>query len=150
MLDLLRLGRITADPGLEQKAARISRIFARKARRLPAAHAMLMTSLDFALGPSREVVVGGKEGADDTRAMLKALSSGFTPNKVVVFVPADREEPRILRYARYAQGMEMMDERATAYVCTDYTCKLPTTDVERMLSLLSGEDGEKDARTGGR
>jgi len=27
--------------------------------------------------------------------------------------------------------------RATAYVCMNYNCKLPTTDIDKMLQLLN-------------
>jgi uncharacterized protein YyaL (SSP411 family) len=136
MLNLLRLGRLTGNAALEQKAARIPEAFSGRVRQSPSAYAMLMAALDFALGTSYEVVIVGKPGAGDTRAMLRALGESFVPGKVVVFVPAGEEKPRILRHAGYAEGMSMKKGKATAYVCTNYNCKLPTTDVGEMLRML--------------
>jgi uncharacterized protein YyaL (SSP411 family) len=34
------------------------------------------------------------------------------------------------------ESMTALDGKATAYVCENYTCKLPTTDVDRFGQLL--------------
>ena len=59
MLNLLRLGRITANSGLEQKAAKIGRAFFENVRQSPSAYTQLMIAIDFAVGPSYEVVIVG-------------------------------------------------------------------------------------------
>jgi hypothetical protein len=61
----------------------------------------------------------------------------FLPGKVVVLRPADkREAAEIIRMAPYTEFMVPKDGKATAYVCTDFVCKLPTTDVSQMLANL--------------
>jgi len=67
MLNLLRLGQITGDPDLENKAIGICRAFSGALREYPAAYTQLLVAADYALGPSYEVVVAGDSGADDTR-----------------------------------------------------------------------------------
>ena len=32
-----------------------------------------------------------------------------------------------------------IDHQATAYVCENYVCQLPTTDVKKLAQLLAGE-----------
>jgi uncharacterized protein YyaL (SSP411 family) len=136
MLNLLRLGRLTANTDLEEKASRISAAFSKKVGESPSAYTMLMSALDFGLGPSYEVVIVGKPGAEDTEAMLTELGRHFLPRKVAVFVPVDEEKPKVLHFAGYAEGMNMKGGKATAYVCTNYNCKLPTNNVSEMLRML--------------
>jgi uncharacterized protein YyaL (SSP411 family) len=136
MLNLLRLGRMTADPDLEEKAARLGSTFSGNVRQLPSAHAQLMVALDFAVGPSYEVVVAGKTQAKDTRDMLRALRTRFLPNKVVVLNPDERESPEIAELAPFIKNQSSTGGRATGYVCMNYNCKLPTTDIDKMLELL--------------
>ena len=100
------------------------------------AHIQFLTSLDFALGPSYEVVVVGKQGASDTNAMLKALRSEFIPNKVVLFRPDGDDAPAIVRLASFTEHQTSIDGGATAYVCRNQACNAPTTDTLQMLTSM--------------
>ena len=135
MLNLLRLGRMSADPDLERKAARIDRAFSQGVRQAPAAHTQLLVAVDFARGPSYEVVIAGQSDAQDVRDMLRGLRTQFVPNKVVLFRP-DGESPEIARVAEFTQYQPSIEGQATAYVCRNYNCEFPTTDTDTMLKLL--------------
>jgi hypothetical protein len=135
-LNLLRLARITANTNLEEKAVKIGRAFSEAINQSPSAHTQLMLAVDFMGGPSYEVVIAGKSGAKDTKAMIGALREHFVPNKVVLFRPTEEESPEIIRLAEYTKYQSSIDGKATAYVCLNYNCKLPTTDSEKMLELL--------------
>jgi hypothetical protein len=136
MLNLLRLGRMSADSDLEEKAARIGIAFSKTVKELPSAHAQLMVALDFAIGPSYEVVIAGQARAEDTRAMLEALRTRFLPNKVVLLNPDERESPEIAELAPFIRNQSSIGGKATGYVCMNYNCRLPTTDIGKMLELL--------------
>jgi len=137
MLNLLRLGRMTAASNLEEKAARIGSAFSGSVRKLPSAHTQLMVALDFGIGPCYEVVIAGKAQSEDTKVMIKALRTRFLPNKVVLLNPVERESPEIATLAEFTNNQRSIDGRATAYVCMNYNCKLPTTDINKMLQLLN-------------
>jgi uncharacterized protein YyaL (SSP411 family) len=136
MLNLLKLAKITANPDFERKAIGIVRAFSRIVKQLPLAHTQLMIALDFALGPSYEVVVVGKPGSEDTNKMLKSLHRPFVPNKVVVFCSTEKGYPGIEEIAEFAKNYSALNGKATAYVCINYECGLPTTDVDKMLEML--------------
>jgi len=137
MLNLLRLGRMTATSDLEEKAARIGSAFSGSVKQLPSAHTQLMVALDFGVGPCYEVVIAGKAQAEDTKAMAKALRTRFLPNKVVLLNPGERESPEIAKLAEFTKNQSSIGGKATAYVCSNYNCKLPTTDIGKMLELLN-------------
>jgi uncharacterized protein YyaL (SSP411 family) len=137
MLNLLRLGRMTANSDLEGKAVKIGRAFSRSVKKLPSAHTQLMVALDFGIGPCYEVVIVGNAQAEDTKAMVKALRTRFLPNKVVLLNPTDRESPDIAQLAEFTKNQSSISGKATAYVCLNYNCKLPTTDINKMLELLN-------------
>jgi len=136
MWNLLRLSRLSGNPDLEKKASRMSATFSQEIAKSPASYTMFMTALDFAFGPTHEVVVVGKAQAEDTRIMLQVLGEKFLPETVVLFRPADKKDPPILRYASFLKFMSALDGKATAYVCTDFKCGLPTTSVDNMLGTL--------------
>jgi uncharacterized protein YyaL (SSP411 family) len=134
-LNTIRLGRITADQGLVGKAESLMEFFSERIAMAPASHTMMMAALDFLVGPSKEVIISGRREAEDTKTMLKAINRRFLPNKIVLFVP-EGDPGEITEIAEYAKSYGSLDGRATAYVCSDYQCQLPTTSVEEMLTLL--------------
>ena len=139
-LNLLRLGHITGRQGYLQKAESIGKAFSGSVNRYPPGHAHLMVALEYALHPNYEIVIAGKPRAKDTRAMLTALRKPFLPGKVVVLRPTDKEAAaEIIRMAPYTEFMVPKDGKATAYVCTNFVCKLPTTEISQMLANLQVE-----------
>jgi uncharacterized protein YyaL (SSP411 family) len=136
MLNLLRLGRMTATPDWEERAAGIGRAFSQSVKQLPSAHTQLMVALDFGIGTGYEVVIAGSAHAEDTRVMVRALRTRFLPNKVVLLNPGEQESPEIAQLAAFTRNQPSIGGKATAYVCLNYNCKLPTADVRKMLELL--------------
>jgi uncharacterized protein YyaL (SSP411 family) len=137
MLNLLRLGRMTANSGLEEKAAKIGRAFSGSVKQSPSAHTQLMVALDFGIGPCYEVVIAGNAKAEDTKAMVKALRTRFLPVKVVLLNSSEQKLPEIAQLAEFTRNQSSIGGKATAYVCQNYNCKLPTTDINKMLELLN-------------
>ncbi len=138
-LNFLRLARLTGDTSWEEKAAATTRAFSGTVAKAPASFTFMMTALEFALGPSREVVIVGDPAADDTREMLRALGRAYVPNAVVVLRPAGDDEPEIVELAEYTRGLSQVGGRATAYVCERFSCRAPTNDVREMLASLGVE-----------
>jgi hypothetical protein len=60
----------------------------------------------------------------------------FIPNKVVLFRPANEERPEVVELAPFTRTHTPVENRATAFVCSNYACRLPTNDAEEMLSML--------------
>jgi uncharacterized protein YyaL (SSP411 family) len=139
MLNLLRLGRLTAQSELEAQAQQLFQAFAAGVSPRPSLHAHLMLAVDFGLGPAQEIVIVGDSRAEDTQAMLQALHATFAPNSVVVLRPTEEDTPDILRLAKYLAPYVSLDGKATAYICRNYQCSLPTTDAHEMLALLKQE-----------
>ena len=133
MLNLLRLGRITADSALEEKAAGTGRAFFEIIEPLPPACPQLMAAVDYASGTSYELVVVGDSQADDTRKMLQSIHRKFIPNKVVIFVPAELDSPEINSIVPFTGQTTSIDGKATAYICVNYICRLPITDIGTMI-----------------
>ncbi|MCZ7397167.1 MAG: thioredoxin domain-containing protein [Candidatus Methanoperedens sp.] len=137
MMNLLRLGKITANPEFEKKAEEVGRAFSSIVSQMPSAYTQLMSAIDFALGPTSEVVIAGDPKARDTKAMLSVLRREFIPNKIVILRDMKSE---IENLAEFIRLLPYAKDKATAYVCRNYSCKLPTNDTEKMLELLNTSD----------
>jgi len=135
-LNLLRLGRMTGNTDLEEKADLIARAFSGNIKQFPSAYTQMLCALEFGLGPAYEVTIAGKSGAEDTGEMIRMLRQPFLPNKVVVFRPMHEGEPEIEGIAEFTRSLNPVDGHATAYVCLNYECQSPTTQPDKMLELL--------------
>jgi len=138
MLNLLRLARLTGNPEFESEAERLFRAFSGMAAQNPTAFAFLLTAADFALGPAHEVVIVGDADAAATRQMLAALRAEFLPNAVILLRPTNQDAPEILKLAPFLVPYQRVNGQTTAYVCRNFACNLPTTEIADMLRQLSG------------
>jgi hypothetical protein len=135
MWNLLRLSRITGNTEFQTKAITLGKAFSVQVASRPASYTLLMCGLDFATGPSFEIVIAGSGKSDDTQSMLSAVRKQYLPNKVVLL--QDPKTARALaKLAEYTQYQKPIDDKATAYVCQNFTCAAPTTDIKKMLTLL--------------
>ncbi len=138
MMNLLRLGHLTSDAELVHEAKGVLRAHARLMTSAPTSVTAMLSALDYTLGPSSEVFIAGSPQAADTKAMLRALRSTYLPNSVTFLrpvTPARTKAPDTMLLPRLTP-YAMVDNKATAYVCEDFACKAPTTDVATMLRQL--------------
>lgn len=80
-------------------------------------------------GP-REVAVVGPQGHPGTEELHRAALLGTAPGAVVAVGTADSDELPLLADRPLVGG------EPTAYVCRNFTCDAPTTDVDRLRSTL--------------
>ncbi|MCJ7486071.1 MAG: thioredoxin domain-containing protein, partial [Candidatus Aminicenantes bacterium] len=138
LMNLLRLARLTGRQDLEEKASRLAEAFSPDIGGHPRRSTEFLRGLDFALGPSREVVVVGQGEAPDTRELLKALRGIYLPNTVGLFKPTDRAEAgqALERLAPFTKDMGVGGGRAAAYVCSGGTCRRPVSSAAELLDSL--------------
>ena len=135
-MSLIRLARMTGESRFEEKADQIMNTFSLKVSKNPHSHAQLLSALDFALGPSSEVIIVGNPHKQDTSKMLQTLRSKFIPRKTVLFRSSAEETPEITHIAKVTKDLRENEGKATAFICKGHVCKTPTTDASEMLELL--------------
>jgi uncharacterized protein YyaL (SSP411 family) len=136
VLNFLRLGRMTGNIGLEEKAEELTRAFSRQVQDQPMAYTQLLNALDFMIGPGREIVIAGDPALETTRAMVKAVHTRFLPNKVLLLRSQGPEGERLVSLSLFVEAMRPINRQPTAYVCEQYACKTPIKDVEQLKSAL--------------
>jgi hypothetical protein len=132
-LNLLRLGDLAARPERREQGLALLAASPAAVRRAPGAFAVLLQALDYALDRGRQVAIAGALDADDTRAMLAALTGGFRPNQVTAAGPGGADaRPGLLA------GRTAREGRATAFVCEAGACQAPTTDPAEAARAAAG------------
>ena len=87
-----------------------------------------LSGADFALGPSFEIVLAGR----DVAPLKRAVFAAFVPNKVVLY-----RTPALVRIAPFTKLQTARGGKATAYICHNYVCNLPTGDAEKVKEMLA-------------
>lgn len=139
MLNLLRLSRITGDWSLEEKAEVLAHAFSRTITEAPHAYTYLLLALDFAEGPSYEVVVVGDRKSMRTGEIINVLRKDFLPAKVVLFRPTDEDASDISRLAPFTESYKPAKGRTIAYVCYTHDCKAPITSPDELREFFNSK-----------
>ncbi len=138
-LNFLRLAKLSGRTEYEERYEALATAFGGELEKQAGVYPQMLVAVDFAAGPSFEVGVVGEPGTPGLAAMLEPLRKQFFPRMVTIFRPAGEEEPEIGQLAEFTQGQVAIDGLPTAYVCQNFACNLPTTDVKKMLELLGKE-----------
>lgn len=138
-LNLLRLSYLTGNHELEEKADLLNRVFSERIKSNPLAYTQFLVAIDFAIGPTYSLVIGGNTDAEDTRSMIKAVNNIYTPNKVFILRKTEEETPDIDNFSNFVQFFENLEGKATAYVCINKTCKPPTQEIEKIIQYLKAD-----------
>src|SRR3989338_6215088 len=137
VLALFRLSRFTMDPRLETKAQEAMDAFSHQLAQYPARFSQMMMALDFVLGPTREIVISGDAQDQKLPAAVHKIYSLFLPNKVVIFHPSKGEAvKRIEAISPFLKNQPPLSGALTIYVCKNYVCNLPTSELEKLSELL--------------
>ncbi|CAL9438500.1 thioredoxin domain-containing protein [Streptomyces sp. enrichment culture] len=83
-------------------------------------------------GPREVAVVGPAPDDPGTVALHRAALLGAAPGAVVAVGTAESDEFPLLA------GRPLVDGRAAAYVCRNFTCDAPTTEIDRLKRALGG------------
>jgi len=130
---LLRLAKLTGNDGYRQEAGRIFLPMASAMGQQPSGFGRLLTALDDYLFPSQEVAIVGDPGDPATQALLAVVRRRYLPHTVLAAKRPGDDNPLPLLADR-----GLVDGKPAAYVCENFACQLPVTDVEALEKLLDG------------
>jgi hypothetical protein len=135
-MNLLRLAQITDRPEIREKANKIFAAFATQMNQSLAGMPEMLAANDFASDRSRQIVLAGKSGSAEVHAMLDQIDGRYLPNKVVLFADGAEGQRFLGERLPFVRAMTSPQDRATAYVCENYACNLPTDDPAKLGQLL--------------
>ena len=142
---LLRLGVLTGNEEYGRKAVTIFRLLRDTVSRYPSAFGRLLGALDFYLSSPKEIAIIGERDAVDTQALLREVWRRYLPNKVVA--QSSEGETRAAEAVPLLRDRQMIEKKATAYVCEHYTCQKPVTTVAELGAQLDS-GGMREEATG--
>lgn len=137
LLNLIRLSRISGDTKFERYVSDLEKAFSRTIEGAPLGYTAFLSGIEYLLGKSYEIVICGDRNSKDTKNMIRALNKEFIPNKVVIFNPINEDNSEITKIAPYVKDEKAVQGKATAYICKNFACGMPITDVNEMIKILN-------------
>jgi uncharacterized protein YyaL (SSP411 family) len=130
--NLIRLGHLTGDESLSQKAEQTLQLFSGFLSTHPSGFAHMLSGLLFFLGPE-EIGVAGRKSDPKTRAIIKTIHQTYLPNKILSL--KDPQDPIEKDWFPFLRDKETL-ESPTVYVCKGFTCLPPVRDQSELRKIL--------------
>lgn len=133
VFNLIRLGFLTGEESLKQKAERTLRLFFNFLDQHPSGFAQMLSGLSFFLNTEEIGVIGPK---DDQRikSMLREIYRTYLPNKILSL--RDPQESIEKNWLPFLMEREV-PEVPTTFVCRGFTCLPPVQNEKELKKLLS-------------
>ncbi len=132
---LARLSKLTGRPDLANKLERTFDLFATIMRHSPMEAAQMLIAWDLFQPGTREIAIVGEPTSPEVVEILAQLHSRFVPNKVVALrQPTESDED--VKPVRLLESRPAAGTGATVYVCRQWTCSAPTSEIPLFVRSL--------------
>ena len=138
-LNLLRLAQMLGRADWRARAGKTMRAFSAQLEQSPSAMPQMLVALDWLRAKPKQIVIAGQPDAPDTRALLREVNRRFIPDKIVLLADGGAGQRFFADHVDFMKDVVPLKGRATAYVCENFVCQLPTSDVTTIARLLKAE-----------
>ena len=134
--NFLRLSKILNNEKFKMIASETMDAFSSQINRSGTGYSMMLHAIDYDFGPSNEVIIVGDFNDSRTKDILHAVYNSKNLNKIVILInPDDKEKIKeIIPFSEFYLNLDYSEPKA--YVCKNYTCDLPTSDLNKIRQLL--------------
>jgi uncharacterized protein len=137
---LLELAGLTGRDDFRAVATAVLEGYASVASEQPHGFSRLLLAIDEALGPTAEVAIIGDQQAEDTRALVAVLRENYLPRVSVAVAGSGQASANNMLPG--FRDRDMVAGKATAYVCVNFSCQMPTNDPATMLDQIQSIVGK--------
>jgi len=133
--NLYYLGRIAERPEWEALSRKLTGAFYREVSQAPRGFSALLQTVQVHVSGSREVVISGEQ--TDLPGALAVLRKYYDPFKLTLFRPSGHPDD-IEAIAGFLAYQKAIDGQLTVYICENYACQFPLTDLASLERSLQG------------
>ena len=134
--NFIKLGRILSRTDYEDISNNLIESFGKKINRYGPAYSKNLMAIDFIQGPSYEIVIIGNN-SKNIDLVLKELNSFKHDRKVIIKVN-DSNRNELIKIIPFIDNFPAhTDSKPWIYVCKNFSCDLPTQDIEKVKELLT-------------
>ncbi len=131
--NLIRLAKLTADQQLLEEADQQLKAFANTVAKAPTGYSFFLMAMQFAFGPTKEIVISGDPTHVKTKEMMKQIQQTYLPDAVVALAPKEGDG----RWFPLVDGKQHKAEETAVYLCENYSCQRPITETKELMQSLA-------------
>ena len=135
IMNLFRLGKMTGETKWIEFSDNTLRSFTNQVKQSPTGFAYMLTGFMFDFKNPKELVITAYGFDKETEKMVQQIRNHYSPNKIVLFKDLSKSED-IEGIIPWVSNHSAINKKTTFYVCEDYTCKRPTTNIKTVLNFL--------------
>jgi len=135
LYNLIRIARITSVSVYENYADNLLDYFSESVQKAPSGSSLFLSAFEFMIGPSYEIIIVGNRNDLETQNIINSIMQKFIPNKMIILkdpIDSDYSMP-----FEYLDSYSQINSKPTIYICQNFQCGLPTTDINDALSMLT-------------
>src|SRR5438874_7792520 len=136
-LNLLRLAQFHDDKKLEERARKTIDTFAPTLSHFTSAMPQMLVAVDYSLSKPSQIIIDGKIDNDATNALLAEVRRHFLPKKILILADGGEGQKFFSEKNEAIPAMSPIDGKSAAYVCENFTCKVPVTDPRELKKVLA-------------
>jgi uncharacterized protein YyaL (SSP411 family) len=136
-LNLLRLGYMLDQDDARRRAEQTLGAFAKQLEDAPSSMPQMLVALSWSRTKPKQVVIAGKADDAATNAMLREVHRHYVPHEVVILADGSAGQQFFADRVEFMKSVGKIDNKPTAYVCENFVCQLPTTDLKTLAHLLT-------------
>jgi uncharacterized protein YyaL (SSP411 family) len=142
-LNLLRLGCMLDQSGTRRHAEQTLAAFSKQLEAAPSSMPQMLVALSWSRSKPKQVVIAGKANDTAAQAMLREVHRHFVPHEVLILADGGTGQQFFSEHVEFMKAVGQIDNRPTAYICENFVCQLPTTDIKAVANLLTRRPGNK-------
>lgn len=137
-MNLFRLGVLLDRRDLADSGEKLLTYFGDKVRSMPFSSERLLAAADYHFRRPKEIaIVCTKAVRADAEDMINAVWRNYVPDfTIAMLVEDDARADASRKKLPLLRDKKSIDGKATAYVCENYACQAPTTDVDKLLEAV--------------
>lgn len=133
ILDLLRLAQYTDNKDYHTKAKNSLEFFSGDMSKHPSGMPQMLSTLYFYLYKPKQIIITGDVNNPETKALIAEVNKRYIPGKIHIIASKINDSALI----PYLDGIIVDKNVPMAYVCENYSCKLPTNNPVQLSKLLN-------------
>jgi len=137
-MNLVRLWQMTEDDHPRQQAANVITAFGGQLNNAPESMPAMISAFEALSAERRQVAIAGPASRPDTQSMVELYWQQYLPNAILLHAVGGAQQKELSQTLPFLASLHEQGGKATAYVCQNYVCNLPTSNIQVMEQLLIG------------
>jgi len=134
--NLLRIGALTDDEDMRRRARDLFLAFGAQLEESPVGHTQMLSAVDLYLNSPTQIVIACDD-LEDASEFVDEINRHFLPDKVIAFAGSRAADKVGSGLVSLIKDKVAIQGKPTVYICENYTCRAPITELEDLRQVLS-------------